>query len=52
VNGDLAAGDATVAYRLGGRVLAVATVGRDRAALEADEAMARGDDAALEKAIR
>jgi NADPH-dependent 2,4-dienoyl-CoA reductase/sulfur reductase-like enzyme len=52
VRGDLAAGDAAVAYRLGGRVLAVATVGRDRAALEAEEAMERGDDAALERAIR
>jgi len=52
VRGDLAAGDAVVAYRQGGRVFAVATVGRDHTALEAEAAMRRGDDAALERAIR
>jgi apoptosis-inducing factor 3 len=36
VNGDLRARDATVTYSLGGRVLATATVGRDRAALRAE----------------
>lgn len=34
VDGDVAAHDCTVSYRKDGRVLAVATIGRDRAALE------------------
>jgi NADPH-dependent 2,4-dienoyl-CoA reductase/sulfur reductase-like enzyme/nitrite reductase/ring-hydroxylating ferredoxin subunit len=51
VRGDLAAGDAAVAYRLGGRVTAVATVGRDRTALEVEAAMEAGDDAAIERAL-
>ena len=41
VAGDVAAGDAEVTYRLGDRVLAVATVARDRASLEAEAAMER-----------
>jgi NADPH-dependent 2,4-dienoyl-CoA reductase/sulfur reductase-like enzyme len=48
LHGDLAARDAVVAYRKNGRVLAVATVGRDRAALELEEAMAQDDDGAIE----
>jgi NADPH-dependent 2,4-dienoyl-CoA reductase/sulfur reductase-like enzyme/nitrite reductase/ring-hydroxylating ferredoxin subunit len=47
VKGDLAARDALVAYRKGGKVLAVVTVGRDRASLEAEAAMEAGDDEAL-----
>jgi NADPH-dependent 2,4-dienoyl-CoA reductase/sulfur reductase-like enzyme/nitrite reductase/ring-hydroxylating ferredoxin subunit len=35
-DGDLAARDATVSYRLGGRVLATVTVGRDRDGLRAE----------------
>jgi 3-phenylpropionate/trans-cinnamate dioxygenase ferredoxin reductase subunit len=35
IDGDLEAGDCTVSYKLFGRVLAVATIGRNRAALEA-----------------
>jgi 3-phenylpropionate/trans-cinnamate dioxygenase ferredoxin reductase subunit len=38
---DLASAQATVTFRRGGRTLAVATVGRDRAALEAEAAMER-----------
>lgn len=34
IDGDIAARDATVSYLKGGQVLAVATIGRDRAALE------------------
>ena len=41
VSGDLAARDASVEYRAGGRTLAVATVGRDRANLEAEVALER-----------
>jgi apoptosis-inducing factor 3 len=51
VRGDLAKGDAAVAYRRDGKVLAVATVGRDRAALEVEAAMERGDEAAIERAL-
>jgi 3-phenylpropionate/trans-cinnamate dioxygenase ferredoxin reductase subunit len=36
IDGDVAAQDCTVRYRRAGRVLAVATIGRDRAALEAE----------------
>jgi NADPH-dependent 2,4-dienoyl-CoA reductase/sulfur reductase-like enzyme/nitrite reductase/ring-hydroxylating ferredoxin subunit len=47
VAGSVDAKDATVAYRKAGKTLAVATVGRDGAALEAEAAMERGDEAAL-----
>ena len=39
VSGDLSRNDATVTFRAGGNVLAVATVGRDRANLEAEVAL-------------
>jgi NADPH-dependent 2,4-dienoyl-CoA reductase/sulfur reductase-like enzyme/nitrite reductase/ring-hydroxylating ferredoxin subunit len=39
VDGDLEGQDCTVTYRQGGRVLAVATVGRDKASLEAEARM-------------
>jgi 3-phenylpropionate/trans-cinnamate dioxygenase ferredoxin reductase subunit len=42
VRGDLAAHNATVAYEAGGRVLAAATVGRDRANLALEAALERG----------
>lgn len=48
VHGDLAAHDATVAYREGGRTLAVVTVGRDRTSLEAEIAFERADAVALD----
>jgi hypothetical protein len=41
LDGDLSAGDAAVRYLGGGRLLAVATVGRDLASLEAELAMER-----------
>jgi NADPH-dependent 2,4-dienoyl-CoA reductase/sulfur reductase-like enzyme/nitrite reductase/ring-hydroxylating ferredoxin subunit len=47
VRGDLGARDATVSYWLGGRPLAVATVGRDRASLEAEALLERADFAGL-----
>jgi hypothetical protein len=47
IAGDLAARDATVAYRRGGQTLAVATLGRDQTSLDAEAAFERGDEAAL-----
>jgi NADPH-dependent 2,4-dienoyl-CoA reductase/sulfur reductase-like enzyme/nitrite reductase/ring-hydroxylating ferredoxin subunit len=41
IDGTLAKGDCEVRYSSGGRVLAVATIGRDRACLEAEAAMER-----------
>jgi NADPH-dependent 2,4-dienoyl-CoA reductase/sulfur reductase-like enzyme len=48
VSGSLAARDATIAYRQAGVIRAIATIGRDRASLSAEDAMERGDSAALE----
>lgn len=51
VKGDLMKGDAIAAYRRQGRVVAVATVGRDGEALLAEVALAKGDAEALEKLL-
>ncbi len=47
VSGSLEARDATVVYRKGDEIVAVATVGRDRQSLEVELAMERGDRDAL-----
>ena len=47
VHGDLAARDATLAYRRRGQTLAVATVGRDRTSLDAEVAIEAGDQTTL-----
>ena len=47
VHGDIRAKDAAVSYRKDGRVLAVATIGRDKLCLEVEAAMERGDDSAI-----
>ena len=52
VAGDIARRDATVAYRLDGRIVAVATIYRDRDSLRAAEAFARDDQAALERLVK
>ena len=52
IAGSIASRDATVAYRAGGRIVAVATVGRDRPSLHAEEAFALDDQAALEGLLR
>lgn len=51
IDGDLAKGDAAVAFRSGGRTLAVATVGRDRLALEVEAAMERDDQDAIDRLL-
>jgi len=51
VSGSIARRDATVAYRAGGRIVAVATITRDRDSLLAEEAFARDDQAALERLL-
>ncbi len=51
VAGSLAGRDATVTYSAGGRIMAVATIFRDRQSLAAELAMERRDDAALAAAI-
>jgi NADPH-dependent 2,4-dienoyl-CoA reductase/sulfur reductase-like enzyme/nitrite reductase/ring-hydroxylating ferredoxin subunit len=48
LHGSLEARDATIAYRRGGETLAIATIGRDRVCLDAELALERGDEAALE----
>lgn len=51
VAGSLEKRGAAVAFRKGARTLAVATVGRDGAALEAEAAMERGDEEALSRIV-
>jgi len=48
VRGNIPGRDALVAYRQGGRIVAVATIYRDVASLQAEEALAQNDQAALE----
>jgi NADPH-dependent 2,4-dienoyl-CoA reductase/sulfur reductase-like enzyme/nitrite reductase/ring-hydroxylating ferredoxin subunit len=52
IHGSLEKRDALVAYRETGRVAAVLTIGRDRSSLEAEAAMERGDEAALEALLQ
>src|SRR5262249_10263690 len=49
--GSLAKRDATVTYRKKGKIVAVATVFRDRQSLEAELAMERGDAGRLERLV-
>jgi 3-phenylpropionate/trans-cinnamate dioxygenase ferredoxin reductase subunit len=51
IDGNVDARDAAVAYRRNGKTLAVATIGRDRAALEAEAAMENDDEAALARIV-
>ena len=51
VSGSIEKRDATVAYRKQGKIVAVATIFRDRQSLEAELAMERGDRAKLEEVV-
>ncbi len=51
VSGDVDARDAAVALRRGRKTLAIVTVGRDGACLEAEAAMERGDEDALARLV-
>jgi hypothetical protein len=48
IAGSIADRSCVVAYREGGSIGAIATVGRDQSSLEAEERMARGDQRGLE----
>jgi NADPH-dependent 2,4-dienoyl-CoA reductase/sulfur reductase-like enzyme/nitrite reductase/ring-hydroxylating ferredoxin subunit len=52
IRGDLERRAAVAIYRRNRKVLAVATIGRDRVSLAVEAAMERGDDAAVEAALR
>ncbi len=52
LHGDLIARDAHVVYRDGARCRAVATIGRDRLALQVEAAMERDDPVAVERLVR
>jgi NADPH-dependent 2,4-dienoyl-CoA reductase/sulfur reductase-like enzyme/nitrite reductase/ring-hydroxylating ferredoxin subunit len=52
ISGDIAGGDCAVAFRAAGKTLAVATVNRPMASLEAEAAMERGDQPALDELMR
>ena len=51
IDGSLENRNATIAYREAGVIKAIATVGRDRASLEAEYAMEQGDTRALEALV-
>jgi NADPH-dependent 2,4-dienoyl-CoA reductase/sulfur reductase-like enzyme/nitrite reductase/ring-hydroxylating ferredoxin subunit len=51
VAGNLEARDAAIALRRGGTTLAIATIGRDRACLDAEAAMEQGDEEALTRIV-
>ena len=52
VRGSLDERRALVAYRTGGRIAAMATIGMDRECLEAEAAMEKGDHNELERIVR
>jgi len=52
IQGDLEKRDACAIYRRNGRIIAVATIGRDHLSLSVEAALERGDNAALESILR
>jgi NADPH-dependent 2,4-dienoyl-CoA reductase/sulfur reductase-like enzyme len=51
LRGSLEKRDCIAAFRDGGKIVAVVTIGRDRASLEAEHALSRGDEATLEALV-
>lgn len=51
VHGSLEARDATVVYERAGKILAVATIGRDAVSLAVEAAMERGDEAEVRRLV-
>jgi NADPH-dependent 2,4-dienoyl-CoA reductase/sulfur reductase-like enzyme len=51
IAGEVASRDCAVAFRRGKNTLAIATIGRDHASLEAEAAMERGDESALRRIV-
>jgi len=51
VRGSLAERRALVAYRMGGRIAAIATIGMDKECLLAEAAMEKGDHEELERIV-
>jgi hypothetical protein len=49
VSGSIEDRDVLIAYRQGGKITAIASIGRDMAILRSQVAMEHGDDEALER---
>jgi hypothetical protein len=49
IDGDIDEGDGIVGFKVGGKILAVAATGREKASLEAEAALERFDWEAIEK---
>jgi hypothetical protein len=52
MRGDLAARNACAIYRKNSRLIALATIGRDRLSLTVEAALERGDSEALESVVQ
>jgi 3-phenylpropionate/trans-cinnamate dioxygenase ferredoxin reductase subunit len=51
VSGSIEANDCAIAYRKGGKTLAIATIGKNRERLEAEVAFTNGDESVLQRIV-